>query len=43
MAGQIRAVLDGAAFGGQPVSGWQAQALIRHGEEVLGQAARLAR
>ncbi len=41
-AGQIRALLDGAAFGGQPVSGWQAQALIRQGEEVLGQAARLA-
>ena len=43
VAGQIRAVLDGAAFGGQPVSGWQAQALIRNGAEVLGQAARLAR
>ena len=42
VAGQIRALLDGAAFGGQPVSGWQAQALIRQGEEVLGQAARLA-
>jgi hypothetical protein len=42
VAGQIRAVLDGAAFGGQPVRGWQVQSLIRQGEEVLGQAARLA-
>jgi hypothetical protein len=42
VAGQIRAMLDGAAFGGQPVQGSQAQALIQQGEQVLAQAAHLA-
>ncbi|MGP7997219.1 MAG: hypothetical protein ACLPKI_07855 [Streptosporangiaceae bacterium] len=42
VAGQIRAVLDGAAFGGQLVHGGQAQALIHRGEQVLVQAAHLA-
>ncbi len=42
VAGRIRAVLDRAAFGNQPVSGPQAHALIRQGEAVLASAAFLA-
>ena len=42
VAGRIRAVLDRAAFGGQPVNGPQAQALIQQGDQVLAAAARLA-
>ena len=42
VAGRIRAALDGAAFGGQPVNTQQARALIRQGEEMLAAAAHLA-
>lgn len=42
VASQIRALLDGAAFGNQPVNGSQAQALIHQGEGVLAAAAHLA-
>jgi hypothetical protein len=42
VAGQIRSMLDGAAFSGQPVSGPQAAALIHQAEQVLAQAAHLA-
>ena len=42
VAGRIRAVLDRAAFGGEPVNGRQAQALIQQGDQVLAAAARLA-
>ena len=42
VAGQIRAMLDGAAFGNQPVNAAQAQALIQKGDQVLAQAAHLA-
>ena len=42
MAGQIRAMLDGAAFGNQPVNAAQAQALIQKADQILAQAAHLA-
>ena len=42
VAGQIRAMLDGAAFGNQPVSGPQAQAIIQQGDHVLARADHLA-
>ncbi len=42
VAGQIRAMLDGAAFGNQPVNAAQAQALIQKGDQILAQAAHLA-
>jgi hypothetical protein len=42
IAAQMRTILDGAAFDGQPLDPGQAQALIRQGEDLLGQAAQLA-
>lgn len=42
VAGQIRSLLDGAAFGHQPVNTRPAQALIQQGEQVLAAAAHLA-
>ncbi len=42
VAAQMRAALDGVAFDGQPLGEGQAHALIRQGERLLSQAARLA-
>jgi hypothetical protein len=42
VAGQMRSILDAAAFDGQPVNPGQAWALIQHGEKLLHQAALLA-
>jgi hypothetical protein len=43
IGGRMRALLLGAAFGGQPVDPGQAAGLIHQGEQLIGQAAALAR
>ena len=42
IAGQMKAVLEGAAFGGQPISERPAQQLIRQGNQLLQDAASCA-
>jgi hypothetical protein len=42
LGGQMRALLDGAAFDGKPVNDQQARALIRAAERLLAAAASLA-
>jgi hypothetical protein len=42
LAGQIRAALDGAAFGGEALDNQQAKAFIAQAEELISQAHQLA-
>jgi hypothetical protein len=42
IVGQMKAMLEGAAFGGQPISERQAQQLIRQGNQLLQDAASCA-
>jgi hypothetical protein len=43
LASQIKAVLDAAAFGGQPIDSRNAERLTEQGEELIEQARHLAR
>ena len=42
IAGQMNNLLEGAAFGGQPISEGQAKKLIRQGQQLLGEVASCA-